>query len=32
MKGRRNDRRALTRFLPTEESDYPTRSERYIAI
>jgi cardiolipin synthase len=32
MKGRRNDRRALTRFLPTEESDYAIRSKGYIAF
>jgi cardiolipin synthase len=32
MKGKRNERTALTRFLPTEESDYPIRSERYIAF
>lgn len=32
MKGRPNERGALTRFLATEESDYPIRSERYIAF
>lgn len=32
MKGRRNEGWVLTRFLPTEESDYPIRSERYIAF
>jgi len=32
MKGGRNERKALTRFLPTEESDYPIQSDRYMAF
>jgi phosphatidylglycerophosphate synthase len=32
MKGSRNEEWVLTRFLPTEESDYPIPSERYIAF
>jgi cardiolipin synthase len=32
VKGWRNERTALTRFLPTEASDYPLYSERYIAM
>lgn len=32
MKGSLNEGWFLTRFVPTEESDYPIRSERYIAF
>ncbi len=32
MKGSRNEGWVLTKFLPTEESDYLIRSERYIAF
>ncbi len=32
MKSRSYDMRYLTRFLPTEESDYPIRSKGYIAF
>jgi phosphatidylglycerophosphate synthase len=32
VKGWRDERTALTRFLPTEASDYPIYNERYIAI